>query len=61
MAERKAKSSLVIASHNLKEIMSLCDRLVVLGGPRPEITDDVERRVKQYAEELSGSEAGVDL
>jgi capsular polysaccharide transport system ATP-binding protein len=59
--ERRSQASLVIASHNLKEITNLCDRVVVLGGPQPEITDDVERRVKQYAQELSGSAAGMDL
>jgi capsular polysaccharide transport system ATP-binding protein len=61
LQERRSKSSLVIASHNLREVVNLCDRLVVLGGPQPEITDDVERRVKQYALELSGSAAGMDL
>ncbi len=61
LVERRRRSSLVIASHNLKEVMRLCDRLVVLGGPHPEITDDVERRVKQYATELTGSALGVEL
>jgi capsular polysaccharide transport system ATP-binding protein len=60
LAERRRRSSLVIASHNLKEVMRLCDRLVVLGGAHPEITDDVERRVKEYAKQLTGSAAGVD-
>jgi capsular polysaccharide transport system ATP-binding protein len=61
LEERKRRSSLVIASHNLQEVMRMCDRLVVLGGPHPEITDDVVRRVKEYARELSGSTAGVNL
>jgi capsular polysaccharide transport system ATP-binding protein len=60
LAERRRRSSLVIASHNLKEVMRLCDRLVVLGGAHPEITDDVERRVKEYAKQLTGSASGVD-
>lgn len=59
--ERRKKSSLLLVTHSLKEVTRLCDRLVVLGGPRPEITDDVQRRVKQYAEELSGQARGMDL
>jgi capsular polysaccharide transport system ATP-binding protein len=59
--ERKRRSSLVLVSHNLKEVMRMCDRLLVLGGPHPEITDDVEARVKAYAKELTGASEGVDL
>ncbi|MGZ8362989.1 MAG: ABC transporter ATP-binding protein [Caulobacteraceae bacterium] len=61
LEERRKRSSLLLVTHNLKEVTRLCDRLVVLGGPRPEITDDVERRVKRYAVELSGDARGMDL
>ena len=59
--ERRKHSSVLLVTHNLKEVVRLCDRLVVLGGPRPEITDDVARRVKEYAVQLSGDARGMDL
>jgi capsular polysaccharide transport system ATP-binding protein len=61
LEERRKRSSLLLVSHNLKEITRLCDRLLVLGGPRPEITDDVQRRVKQYATDLAGQAQVVDF
>ena len=51
--ERRKRSSWVFVSHNLDEVIRLCDRVLVLGGPLPEISDDVEARVRQYADEMA--------
>jgi capsular polysaccharide transport system ATP-binding protein len=61
LEERRLRSSLILASHNLKEVIRLCDRLVVLGGPEPEFYEgDIEERVNQYAVEMSGRRDGLD-
>ena len=61
LEERRLRSSLIMASHNLREIIRLCDRLLILGGPEPEYYEDnVEERVNQYAVEMSGRRDGLD-
>lgn len=62
LEERRLRSSLILASHNLREVIRLCDRLVVLGGPEPEFYEgDIEERVNQYAVEMSGRRDGLDF
>lgn len=52
--ERRRKvSSVVLVTHNLQEVIRLCDRVLVLGGDGPELTDDVEERVNRYTDEMS--------
>ena len=53
IAERRKRASLLYVSHNLQEVVKLCDRVLVLGGPQPDLSDDVAGRVKQYQEEYS--------
>ncbi len=55
MDDRRRRSSLLYVSHNLGEIMRLCDRVLVLGGPEPELSDNVKERVLQYKEEIMES------
>lgn len=50
---RRKRASLLFVSHNLSEVVRLCDRVLVLGGPEPELSDDVEGRVKQYMADFS--------
>jgi capsular polysaccharide transport system ATP-binding protein len=62
LEERRLRSSLILASHNLREVIRLCDRLLVLGGPEPEFYEgDIEARVNQYAVEMSGRRDGLDF
>ncbi len=52
--ERRRKvSSVVLVTHNLNEVVRLCDRVLVLGGDQPELTDDVEERVNRYADDMA--------
>jgi capsular polysaccharide transport system ATP-binding protein len=53
IAERRKRSSFVMVTHNLPEVVQMCDRVLVLGGPAPELSDDVEGRVNQYIEEMT--------
>ena len=50
---RRSVSSVVMVTHNLNEVVRLCDRVLVLGGDQPELSDDVEGRVNRYADEMS--------
>ncbi len=50
--ERRQRSSIVMVTHNLTEVVRLCDRVLVLGGPTPELSDDVAGRVNQYAADM---------
>jgi len=59
--ERRARSDIILVSHNLKDIIRLCDRVVILGGRQPIISDDVVKTVKRYNLALTGSADGVDF
>jgi capsular polysaccharide transport system ATP-binding protein len=51
--ERRRRTSFVMVTHNLVEVVRHCDRVLVLGGPEPELCDNVEERVEQYIKEMS--------
>ena len=51
--ERRKRSSFVLVTHNLSEVVAQCDKVLVLGGPEPELCDDVEERVKQYIRDMT--------
>ncbi len=55
--ERRKRSSFVMVTHNLVEVVQHCDRVLVLGGPEPELSDDVEERVNQYINEMNSRAA----
>jgi capsular polysaccharide transport system ATP-binding protein len=46
--ERRQRSSFILVTHNLTEVVRLCDRVLVLGNHEPDLSDDVEARVVQY-------------
>jgi capsular polysaccharide transport system ATP-binding protein len=51
--ERRKRSSFVIVTHNLPEVIAHCDKVLVLGGPEPELCDNVEERVNQYIHDMT--------
>jgi len=51
--ERRKRTSFVIVTHNLGEVVLHCDKVLVLGGPEPELCDNVEERVNQYIEDMT--------
>jgi capsular polysaccharide transport system ATP-binding protein len=51
--ERRRRSSVVMVTHNLEEVIRLCDRVLVLGGPEPVLSDDVVGSVRGYAEDMT--------
>lgn len=53
LQERKGRCSLLYVSHNIAEVTRLCDQVLVLGGPEPELSFDVPARVQQYAEDMA--------
>lgn len=59
--ERRATTSIILVTHNLKDVIRLCDQVVVLGGPQPIVSDDVAKTVKQYAITLSGVQEALEL
>ncbi len=58
--ERRKTSSFVMVSHNLPEILAHCDRILVLGGPVPVLSDDVQGLVDQYVAEMTRRRERVD-
>jgi capsular polysaccharide transport system ATP-binding protein len=48
IAERRRKTSFVFVTHSLGEVIQHCDQVLVLGGPQPVLSDDVEARVNEY-------------
>jgi capsular polysaccharide transport system ATP-binding protein len=61
LEERRAKSDIILVSHNLKDIIRLCDRVIILGGHKPIISDDVVKTVKRYSLVMTGSAEGAEL
>ncbi len=53
IAERRKRSSFVFVTHSLGEVTSTCDRVLVLGGPEPILSDDVQGRVDDYIAEMT--------
>lgn len=51
--ERRKRSSFVMVTHNLSEVVAHCDQVLVLGGPIPELCDNVDERVQQYIAEMT--------
>ena len=51
--ERRKRSSFVLVTHNLPEVVLHCDKVLVLGGPEPELCDNVEERVNQYIQDMT--------
>jgi len=50
--ERRKRTSFVLVTHNLPEVIQHCDKVLVLGGPEPELCDNVEDRVNQYIQDM---------
>jgi capsular polysaccharide transport system ATP-binding protein len=69
--ERRKRSSFILVTHNLPEVVAQCDKVLVLGWGEPELCDDVEERVKQYVRDMTdlrekksallGEPAGVNV
>lgn len=51
--ERRKRTSFVIVTHNLVEVIRHCDKVLVLGGPEPELCENVEERVNQYIQDMT--------
>lgn len=59
--EKRGVSDIVLVTHNLKDVISLCDRVIILGGPKPIISTDVVAIVKRYNMALTGSAEGAEI
>ncbi len=44
----RSRSAFVMVTHDLKAVLRHCDRVIVIGGPEPFISDDVKTTVKEY-------------
>jgi capsular polysaccharide transport system ATP-binding protein len=51
--QRRKSSSFVIVTHALHEVTTHCDRVLVLGGPEPVLSDDVDERVQEYVDMMT--------
>ncbi len=61
LAERQSRCNIILVSHNLKDVLRMCDRVVILGGPQPIISDDVRNTVKRYALMLGNVQEALEL
>jgi capsular polysaccharide transport system ATP-binding protein len=50
---RRQRASMLLVTHNLAEVVKMCDQVLVLGGEKPELSSDVHLRVKEYMNEYS--------
>jgi capsular polysaccharide transport system ATP-binding protein len=44
----RSSAAFVMVSHDLKTVLRHCNRVVVIGGPRPIVSNDVKTTVKEY-------------
>ena len=51
--ERRRRSTFVLVTHNLPEVVAHCDWVLVLGGPKPVLSDDVEGHVNRYIADMT--------
>ena len=51
--ERRRRSTFVLVTHNLPEVVAHCDWVLVLGGPKPILSDDVEGNVNRYIADMT--------
>lgn len=58
--ERRKRSSFVMVTHNLPEVTQFCDQVLVLGGPNPVLSDDVQGSVDAYVAEMTNRRERVD-
>jgi capsular polysaccharide transport system ATP-binding protein len=56
--EKLKDANVIIVSHNMNEIRSLCDHIIVLGGGMAQIFDNVEDGIKMY-ENFKNAKGGV--
>jgi capsular polysaccharide transport system ATP-binding protein len=48
LAELRSRTSFIMVTHDLTEILKNCDRVILLGGREPIVTDDVKGAVNAY-------------
>ena len=51
--ERRRRSTFVLVTHNLQEVVAHCDWVLVLGGPKPVLSDDVVGSVERYVADMT--------
>ena len=48
--------TVIMITHNLKEVIRMCSRVIVIGGPEPVISTDVAKTVKRFIQSVGGRE-----
>ena len=48
--------TVIMITHNLKEVIRMCSKVIVIGGPEPVISTDVARTVKRFIQSVGGRE-----
>jgi capsular polysaccharide transport system ATP-binding protein len=51
---RRGRSNFLMVTHNVRDIVRMCDRVVILGGPVPIVSDDVSYTLTRFASQLGG-------
>lgn len=46
--ELRNERTVVMITHNLKEVLRMCSKVIVIGGPEPVVSTDVKRTVKEF-------------
>lgn len=61
LEERRGRANFILVSHNARDIVRMCERVVILGPAQPIISDDVPYALKQFASALGGIKGARDL
>lgn len=60
--EMRARSSFIMVTHNFDEIIRNCDKVIVIGGPKPIVSRNVKETVKQFvADQRKLATTGEDV
>ena len=57
--ELRKERTVLMVTHNLKEVIRMCTKVIIIGGPEPIVSDDVTKTVKRFMQ-MMGQTPDID-
>lgn len=59
--ELRQDRTVIMVTHNLKEVERMCTKVIIIGGPQPIISTDVKKAVKQFRKTMGQTDEDVEM